>query len=140
MNVAKTTNNILSSMDALIDRLEALPGRNSTKRGQAAIEALQKTIVIHTSVKDYTNDFTVSQGFHGGSLGGNVEKQISNIILMQQLGGINFVDKDWLINAVYNSGPGMLYAQKKNLVETILSSVAAMLLFEDYGAQAIWYK
>lgn len=139
-NVARNTNNIIGEISHIIAQTDSLRGPNKDLRQEHILNIIKNTIVIHSSVKSYTNDFTTSQGFHGGSIGGSVEKQIQNIVTMQKLGGITMADAEWLTSAVYNSGPGLLYSKGKPTVEMILSSVAAMLLFEDYGAQAVWYK
>ncbi len=104
-----------------------------------ALEQLKNSFRISTSVKSY-DKYNNKTGFHGGSLGGTVEHQIENIQHMFQLGGITIQDVDWLIFAVYNSGPHLLGSSIKKDLEHFFSILAVSLMFDDAGEQATYIK
>lgn len=111
----------------------------TTQKIEEAVQLLKNTVQISSTVKSY-NKYNNKTGFHGGSLGGTVERQLDNIMQMYSYGGITIGDKDWLTLAVYNSGPDMVGSDLKTPLENIFSTIAGMLLFDDAGEQALYIQ
>lgn len=132
-NVTRNTNRIYQKLEDMINA-KRYTGSGSKKRNRFRQQSIAETIIINNSVKDYKKEYTIKGAFQGGSIGGSVEHQIENIDTMARLGGIALPDKEWLISAVYNAGPGLIGKKNKNLLESMFSGIAAFLLFEDYGA------
>lgn len=100
-----------------------------------ALNILKGTFSVGASVKNY-DKYDNTKGFHGGSLGGSVENQLTNIETMLSYGGITPPEHDWLVFSVYNSGAGMVGSGAKKSLEDLFSTVAIMMLFDDAGVQA----
>lgn len=114
--------------DNFINDIEAeLNGQRLT------IEQIQDIFLIDSSAKFAETFIADEGGFHGGSLGGDVEAQIKNINYMLELGGITPLDAQWLITAVLNAGDGMLGSSQRPALENYFSAVAAMLMFRTGG-------
>lgn len=90
---------------------------------------------IDDSVK-YHETYIDKTGFTGGSLGANIEEQITNINKMLELGGITPIEKDFLITAVLNAGPALIGSHQRSALENYFSTVASMLMFRS-GGQAL---
>lgn len=102
------------------------------------LTSLKNNVQIGSTVKSY-NKYDSSRGFHGGSLGGTVENQLTNIYKLFEYGGVNNLpDKNWLAFAIYNAGSGLLGSNLKEPIENLLSTVAVMLMFDDVGQQAVY--
>lgn len=112
---------------------------NDTNVIEEIIKQIENSIQIGATVKSY-NKYDNNIGFHGGSLGGNADMQLKNIIKMLDYGGITPDDADWLYLATYNAGPELLGSDLKNPLEAIFSAMGAMLLFDDAGEQAEYIK
>lgn len=102
---------------------------------EQVLKAIESSISIGATVKSY-DKYDNELGFHGGSIGGDVESQLKNITKMLDYGGVTIEDSDWLSMAVYNAGPNLLGSHLKNPLEAIFSAMGAMLLFDDAGSQA----
>lgn len=94
----------------------------------------QDIFQIDNSVK-FHETYNEKTGFSGGSLGNNIETQINNITEMLNLGGINLIDADFLINAVLNAGDALIGASQRSALENYFSTVASMLMFRSGGQQ-----
>lgn len=104
---------------------------------EAVLKSLRESFAIDTTVKNY-DKFDNTKGFSGGSIGGSLETQVDNILKMFSYGGITLPDRNWLLFAIYNCGPGLVGGSTgaKKTIEDLFSTVAVMLLFEDSGQQA----
>lgn len=101
------------------------------------LDALSDSFYISTTVKTYQT-YVNDLGFHGGSLGGNLDDQLARIASIFSLGGISIKDDiKWLRSAILNCSPISVVKEKnKNLIEDYLGSVAALALFDEGGAEA----
>lgn len=104
-------------------------------------EQIKDIFIVDSSVKFAETFIADEGGFHGGSLGGDVEQQIDNINYMLETGGITPLDAQWLITATLNAGDGMIGSSQRPSLENYFSTVAAMLMFRT-GANTIeqWTK
>lgn len=94
------------------------------------LKQLNDFVLGSISVKEYamgTNEF----GFHGGSLGPNVEAIINNINEMYDAGGISSVDADILYFSVINCAEAAIGLDLKDDLTTYLLGGAAMMMFDD---------
>ena len=94
------------------------------------LNALQNDFLSGISIKDYqygTNEF----GFHGGSLGGNIESIMNNISEMYELGGISKADADILAFAAANCGNELLGSSLKEPLQTYILGAAAIMMFDE---------
>lgn len=133
----------LKRMEAIYNELKRVAEQeaNSAEAIEYAAQQLLDRFQVSTSAKSYDLEYDKQRGgFHGGSLGGSVEQQISNIVYMFDIGGIKNIDKDFLIFAVYNVGPGMVGAESRDALEEFLSIFAVTLLFSDAGEQATYIR
>lgn len=103
---------------------------------QKVYDELQDLFIIEKSDKFSTTFNSFEYGFHGGSLGGQLEDQINNLNDMLNIGGITPIDANFLISAIMNAGPGMLGYGQKDAIETYLSAIASACMFTS-GAQAL---
>ena len=93
--------------------------------------------IIEDSTKNYTALYSsmeggeLATGPHGGSLGPNLQDQLSKIDALAQAGGITMIDKAWLTAAIINSGSNMIASDKKRSLEDYLAMFAAILLFDS---------
>ena len=101
------------------------------------LDALSDSFYVSTTVKTYQT-YVNDIGFHGGSLGGNLDDQLARIANIFALGGISIKDDlKWLRSAILNCSPVSVVKEKnKNLIEDYLGSVAALALFDEGGAEA----
>ena len=99
-------------------------------------DLLSHIFIIEDSDKFATTFNQAEFGFKGGSLGADLESQVTNINNMLSLGGITPMDANFLINAIMNAGPGMLGYDQKDRLETYLTSIAAICMFSS-GAQSL---
>ena len=101
------------------------------------LDSLSDSFYISTTVKTYQT-YVNDIGFHGGSLGGNLDDQLARIASIFALGGISIKDDlKWLRSAILNCSPISVVKEKnKNLIEDYLGSVAALALFDEGGAEA----
>lgn len=127
-------NNILNkSIDDTINTLKENGVDTATIK--EAISAIKNSFQISTTVKNY-NKYDNKIGFHGGSLGGSLEHQLDNLMFMFDIGGITEPDMNWLLFAIYNSGPNLVGSKFKTQLEDYFSTIAVMLMFDDAGQQA----
>lgn len=101
------------------------------------LDSLSDSFYISTTVKTYQT-YVNDIGFHGGSLGGNLDDQLARISSIFAMGGISIKDDlKWLRSAILNCSPVSVVGEKnKNLIEDYLGSVAALALFDEGGAEA----
>ena len=101
------------------------------------LDSLSDSFYVSTTVKTYQT-YVNDIGFHGGSLGGNLDDQLARIASIFALGGISIKDDlKWLRSAILNCSPISVVKEKnKNLIEDYLGSVAALALFDEGGAEA----
>ena len=126
---AKAQTMAVEEMDAnFISDIEAELGEQ-----RLTIEQIQDIFFIDSSVKFAETFMADEGGFHGGSLGGDVESQIKNINYMLELGGITPLDAQWLLTATLNAGSGMIGANQRPALENYFSAAAAMLMFRTGG-------
>jgi len=77
-------------------------------------------------------------GFGGGSLGSNLNSQLSRIQDIFKCAGIKIdqAELEWLHSAIINCFPGSVVGEKnKNLIENYLGSLMAFALFDEGGAE-----
>lgn len=110
-----------------------------SKEVEEVLEIIKNSVKLGATVKSY-NKYENKHGFHGGSLGGDLQQQLANITKMLSYGGISIDDYEWLALAVYNTGAGMVGADLKAPLEAIFSAMGALLLFDDAGQQAEYIK
>ena len=100
---------------------------------------LADCFVIEDSTK-YYDSFRVTkniqgdmtwEAFQGGSLGSNLESQLSKINALYTAGGLSTFDAEWLLDVCINAGPGMIGEGNKNNLENYFSAIAAILLFDN---------
>ena len=89
----------------------------------------------------FAETFMASEGgFAGGSIGGDIDKQISNINKMLEWGGITPLDAERLVAMVLNSGDALLGSKNRSALENYFSTVGSMLMFRTGGnALKQWY-
>lgn len=100
------------------------------KEYKEALMSLSNIFTTSISVKDYhygTNEF----GFHGGTLGSNIDNILNNIQTMYDLGGISKIDTDILYFAVINCGDDTIAKDLKEPLSTFLLGAAAIMMFDD---------
>lgn len=118
--VEQIENNIINDIEAELNQ-------------QLTPEQLKDIFVLDSSVKFAETFIADEGGFHGGSLGGDLEQQINNINMMLDYGGISTQDANWLMTAVLNAGNGMIGSSQRPALENYFSTVAAMLMFRTGG-------
>lgn len=121
MAVEEIENNIINDIEA------ELNGQRLTT------EQIKDIFIIDSSVKFAETFIADEGGFHGGSLGSDLEHQIDNINTMLNYGGITIQDANWLITAVLNAGNGMIGSSQRPALENYFSTTAAMLMFRTGG-------
>lgn len=89
----------------------------------------------------FAETFMVSEGgFAGGSIGGDIDKQIFNINKMLEWGGITPLDAERLVAMVLNSGDALIGSKNRSALENYFSTVGSMLMFRTGGnALQQWY-
>lgn len=118
--VEQIENNIINDIEAELNQ-------------QLTPEQLKDIFVLDSSVKFAETFIADEGGFHGGSLGGDLEQQINNINMMLDYGGISTQDANWLMTAVLNAGNGMIGSSQRPALENYFSTVAVMLMFRTGG-------
>ena len=118
--VEQIENNIIDDIEAELNQ-------------QLTPEQLKDIFILDSSVKFAETFIADEGGFHGGSLGGDLEQQINNINMMLDYGGISTQDANWLMTAVLNAGNGMIGSSQRPALENYFSTVAAMLMFRTGG-------
>jgi len=107
----------------------------SIKDDQKAISTLKNYIQISETVKNYHAYFSKDMGFHGGTLGSTINRQLENIAFMAKAGGITLPDVKILTTMVCNAAPGLVAEKERSHLENIFSAIASVLLFNDSGAE-----
>ena len=104
------------------------------KSREKAKKLLENTIIVEKSIK-FADTFTeIEGGFHGGSLGANLDDVITNINDMIDAGGIDPIkDTEFLISAIMNAGPGMIGSGQKGALEMYLGAIASACMFTSGG-------
>ena len=100
------------------------------KEKDVLLQSLANSFFSGISVKDYqygTNEF----GFHGGSLGNNIDNIMNNISEMYELGGISKTDAELLSFAAANCGSDALGSNLKEPLQMYLLGAAATIMFDD---------
>lgn len=100
------------------------------------LDILGQTFYVSTTVKTY-NEYQNRIGFLGGSLGANLDDQLSRISdIFSQCGLPIDSDLKWLKFAIINCSPvSVLHTDNKNLIENYLGAAAAFALFDEGGAE-----
>lgn len=116
----------------IADKIQQLlsMGKINQKEAEKLYAELQESFIGGISVKDYmyaTNDF----GFHGGSIGSNIEKVMENISTMYELGGISKSDSEKLYFSAVNCASDTIGSNLKDSLEMFLSGAAAILMFDE---------
>lgn len=144
---AQQNTDVFEAASAYLDEMESLAKiyqelYNQLKNDEVAREALVKyinnLIFEGITVKQY-DIYDPNIGFKGGSLGGSgrVIDAVPNILAMYNIGGINVIEADAIIEALLNCGPGQM--APGDLVENFknyLIGGAALMLFDDGFANA----
>lgn len=134
----KGTEDVQAAADAYLNqlkevkkRLDELVKQRKIKRKQANefLKNLSELMQIGISVKDYSAGNNL--GFHGGTLGSNLQGVINNINTMYNLGGISKIDADLLYFAIANCGPDAIASGLKESIETYLAGAAAIMMFDQ---------
>lgn len=100
------------------------------KQKQQLLDALQEDFFSGISIKDYQYG-TQQFGFHGGSLGPNIEKIMNNVSEMYELGGISKTDAEILAFAAANCGSDALGSHLKEPLQTYILGAAATIMFDE---------
>ena len=112
----------------------------ATQKIQELLDKLQKLygelidcFLIEESTKGYYFLYTPNnrKDFEGGSLGGNIVKQIETITALQGTELISPGQAEWLITAAINAGKGLIGSEQRTNLENYLSMFATILLFDD---------
>ncbi len=105
------------------------------------MQEIQDSFILHGTDKRY--NLLENDSFTAGVLGKSKAKEmntrnaadivsaIENISYMAELGGITSIDTDWLINAVMNTGSGLVAENLKDPLQNLLSSLAGAIMFDD---------
>lgn len=91
---------------------------------------------VQESVKDI-QFLNPEVGFKGGTLGGDWETALQNLLKMYKLGGLSTINYKWLHFAIINSSSASLGGFLKNPIQKYLSFAAAMMMFNYGGAELI---
>ena len=102
----------------------------SDEEKKKLLAQLQDFILGSISIKEYSMG-TNEMGFHGGSLGPNIEKILENITTMYELGGISAIDAEALYFAAINCSSVAIGASLKDDLATYLLGGAAMMMFDE---------
>lgn len=140
----KRTTDVTAAAKAYYDQFKALSdvynnvlhtyGENSSEAMLAA-DKLKNTFFASVSAKNY-EFYNNNLGFHAGNLGANgrAVEVIQNITKMYDLGGINTLDAELMINAVLNSSEDTVLGANNNILQNIkdyLIGGAALMMFDD---------
>lgn len=100
------------------------------------LKSIENSFYVSTTVKSY-DYYNNNIGFGGGSLGGTLDAQLSNIADVFSLAGIPIsqADFNWIRYIVINCGSNLLGEHNGNVVEEYLGSLAAFMLFDEGGAE-----
>ena len=105
------------------------------------MQEIQDSFILHGTDKRY--NLLEDDSFTAGVLGkskaremnirgaADIVSAIENISYMAELGGITSIDTDWLINAVMNTGSGLVAENLKDPLQNLLSSLAGAIMFDD---------
>ena len=91
---------------------------------------------VQESVKDI-QFLNPEIGFKGGTLGGDWETALQNLLKMYKLGGLSTINYKWLHFAILNSSSASLGGFLKNPIQKYLSFAAAMMMFNYGGAELV---
>ena len=91
---------------------------------------------VQESVKDI-QFLNPEVGFKGGTLGGDWETALQNLLKMYRLGGLSTINYKWLHFAIMNSSSASLGGFLKNPIQKYLSFAAAMMMFNYGGAELV---
>lgn len=85
------------------------------------------------NVKSYDTIESKTKAFSGGSVGHNLEEQLTNFANLLQIAGYGTTNYDslWLKTAIINTGSGLLGQSLKGNLEDYFSSLMGLLLFDD---------
>ena len=105
------------------------------------LNVLGDSFYVSTTVKTY-NEYQNNIGFGGGSIGTNLDDQLSRLADIFEQGGLSIKeDLEWLRFAIINCSPlSVLGESNKNLIEDYLGSLAAFTLFDEGGVEAAIIK
>lgn len=93
------------------------------------LKSLSDYLMVGISIKDY--NYAGNLGFHGGTLGANLQSVVNNITQMYQLGGISNNDQEMLYFAIANCGPELIASDLKESIQVYLAGAAAIMMFDD---------
>ena len=130
-DVAAAAQAYLQQLKEVKSRLDTMVKKRKITRKQANkfLTDLSKMMQTGISVKDYAAGNNL--GFHGGTLGANLQSVVNNIETMYQLGGISRMDTDMLYFAIANCSPDAVAFGLKQSIETYLAGAAAMMMFDE---------
>lgn len=138
VNASKGAEDVQAAEDTYLEQLREIKKhvdelvkrkKISQKKAKAFLESLKNMTQVGISVKDYTTGNNL--GFHGGTLGANLETVVNNIENMYQLGGISKMDTDMLYFAIANCSPDAVAFGLKESIETYLAGAAAIMMFDQ---------
>lgn len=138
VEVSRGAEDVQAAEDAYLEQLREVKKRIdelvkrkkiSKKKAKAFLESLKNMTQVGISVKDYAAGNNL--GFHGGTLGANLEAVVNNIENMYQLGGISKMDTDMLYFAIANCSPDAVAFGLKESIETYLAGAAAIMMFDQ---------
>lgn len=99
------------------------------------LNTLADSFYISTTVKTFKT-YQNNLGFVGGSLGANLDEQLSRIADIFQSAGLPIDDLEWLKFAIINCSPlSIMKETNKNLIEDYLGSLMAFALFDEGSAE-----
>lgn len=101
------------------------------------LHTLQNAFYVSTTVKS-ANDYVNQLGFKGGTLGSNLDAQLSRLEDIFESAGVPIdpKDMDWLRSSILNCFKGSVVGEKnKHLIENYLGALAAFALFDEGGAE-----
>lgn len=100
------------------------------------LKYLLNGLYVQESVKD-VQFLNPEVGFKGGTLGGDWETALKNLLEMYKMGGLSPIDYTWLHFAIMNSSGASLGGYLKNPIQKYLSFAAAMMMFNYGGAELV---
>ena len=102
----------------------------SMEEREQLLNSLQNDFLSGITIKDYQYA-SGKFGFHGGSLGGNIESIMNNISEMYELGGISKADSEILAFAAANCGEQLMGSFLKQPLQTYILGAAAIMMFDE---------
>ena len=130
-DVAAAAQAYLQQLKEVKNRIDTMIKNKKITQKQADdyLKSLANMFQTGISVKDYFAGNNL--GFHGGTLGSNLESVVNNIENMYELGGISKMDTDMLYFAIANCSPEAVAFGLKESIETYLAGAAAMMMFDE---------